>query len=262
MSILFTTTPALAAKIDELKGSPVESGALSGVEATATVLVPWVDRWTIVDDIVGSRRTYPYAPNSGALALSASISPFGKSTDDGQGLTYEKAKIAIKYGQLDGQQVDGGSGTVYAESLQPSAEFMPLNHEKFRWASASGDKLLEAEAPGRLEIGLDYVQKQYQLSTVPATVLSTIGNVNSGAQVSAILGLTFAAETLLYTTPTLERTIASDGTGKWDLTMAFSYRASGWNKFWRADTQAYARIYIAGGSQYNNYPLSSSLPLL
>ena len=262
MTVNFTDNATYANDIDELKGSPAESGSLSGVEATATILVPWSLRWLIVDDIVGLRRSYPHAPSSGSIALSASITPFGASTDDGQGLTYEKAQIAIKYGQLDGQAIDGGSGTVYAESLQPSAEFTPLNFKKFRWGSASGEQLLESEAPGKLEVGLDYVQKQYQLSTVPAAVLSTIGNVNSGSQVAAILGLTFPAETLLYTTPTLDRTLDSAGNGKWDLTMAFSYKPNGWNKFWRADTQAYDRIYIAGGVQYNNYPLTSSLPLL
>lgn len=259
MSILFTDNGSLADKIDEMHGTLQESVTKEGLTASVQVKVPWADRYTIIDDIIGLRRTYPYAPSSGAVATTGGSRPFGGSSQSTQGLSYEHAIVTINYEQ---RNTETFAGTVYSESVEPSAEFLTLDHNDFRWGAADGDEVLETEAPGRLETGFDYVQNLYELSSIPNAVLSTIGHVNQSFHYAAILGFNFPPETLLYVIPSTSRELDSQGNGKWKLTLRTSFKPNGWNKYWRAKNKQYESIYIAGGDEYKNYPLSGSLPII
>jgi hypothetical protein len=93
------------------------------------------------------------------------------------------------------------------------------------------------------------------------------GCVNSNAMTAKLCGLSFPAETLLYQPPSMQRVISTNGrnaqTDGWQISYRLSYRASGWNKFWRKTTGAFSRIYTKEGDIYYNYPLadlSSAFP--
>jgi hypothetical protein len=83
---------------------------------------------------------------------------------------------------------------------------------------------------------------------VPAAVLTLIGKVNSTDVASPSLGLTFAAETLLYNPPRLRRQVSSSGAVSVTLAYAFLYKPQTHNKFWRAATQAWEPIFKTGVS--------------
>ena len=118
------------------------------------------------------------------------------------------------------------------------------------------------QSPGRLIRGLTISRTLYQVTALPIALITSIGKVNDADYISALLVLTFAAETLLYTPPNMNRTITTAGDKGWTVNMKFMYKPDTWNKFWRSTTQAYEAIFIAGGIEYKNYPLADFSSLL
>lgn len=228
--------------------------------ATVTLRCAWADRFTVLEDILFNGGTYPYLPGALMYAQEGSCVPAsGQALNDGEGLTYEHALVTIKY---TNDKDDNGSGDIISESLEPHVEFMSLDPAEFRWGSASGDALNAEEAPGRLIVGFDYVQTEYNLVTLPTTIITELGKCNSGTIAASLLGISFAAETLLFASATPSRKIDSAGNAKWTLAKRFSFRPTEWNKFWRGKTQSWESIYIAGGSIYRNFPTSGTLPIV
>lgn len=249
--------------VHELK-DPVENSSRTSFSATAYLKCPWVNRDAVINDLLINLVLYPRLPLYGARATSCSATFFGGTIQDNQLMVPEEAQITVNYTQ--GQE-DDGSGNIFSETLEPNAEFITLNHKKFRWGSATGRKVEPEEAPGKLIVGFDYVQTRYNLSALPIEILSP--NVVNDAPVAAtLLGLTFPTETLLYVNSVPSRTIDSAGNDKWTMPSRFSYRENGWNKFWNpaAGTNGdWERIYKSteyGGAQYNNFPLEDISGLL
>lgn len=214
-----------------------------------TLRCPWANRRSVVDDILGYSRPYPRFSSGDARARTAAIVGDGTFVKDGSLHDPEVALITITYGPGP----EDVEGNIISETLEPSAEFLTNDHRQFRWSSASGDKLVPEEAPGKLIIGLDYVQTRYNLGSLPVQILLP-GICNNGAWTAQTLGLTFAIETLLYVNSIPNRTITTGGTEGWNMTSRASFRPNGWNKFWRAKTQSWESMYIAGGAEYKNFP--------
>ena len=247
--------------VHEMAGSPQENLTEKGLTATCRLLCDWGDRYTVANEVIGDSILYPHAPGSLARAKTGTIEGFGKCERVGDLVVYTKAIVTVNFEQFDGED-DGVD--IFAESIEPLIEFITLSHEDFRWGSDTGDPLLPAEAPGMMIVGFDYVQTRYELSAVPAAVLTAIGHVNSASVSATLLGLTFAAQTLLFSSSVPTRTLKSDGTGKWTLTSRFSFRANTWNKVWRAETETFESIYHkdGGGTPELIYPTSASLPIV
>jgi hypothetical protein len=117
--------------------------------------------------------------------------------------------------------------------------------------------LSENQAPGQIIRGMNLVRTLYNLTSVPVSYLSLPGKTNSASYSSALLGLTFAAQTLLFQPGQLTRTIKLSGTEGFVAQVKMSYNPNGWNVYWNEAAQAYQPIYVAGGSQYFSYPLAS-----
>jgi hypothetical protein len=169
----------------------------------------------------------------------------------GQSCEYLDALVTVAYST---EEED-----LLSESLEPTAEFITLDYKRFRWSGADGDPLLEGEAPGKLVRNLNLVRNIMKIVDIPVATLDLPGSVNHEDYVSALLGLTFPAETLLFQPPAMSRTITTAGAKAWNLNLKFSYKPWGWNKYWRSKTETYERIYIVGMSgadPYNMYPLN------
>jgi hypothetical protein len=183
--------------------------------------------------------------------------------ESGQACEVIDALVTINYSTKEPEEL-------IAESLEPTAEFITLDYRRFRWGAANGDPVLEGEAPGKLLHGLNLVRTYYKIANPPAAILTLPGSVNNGAYNSSLLGLTFPVETLLFQPPQLSRKIDTEGAKKWDMTLKFTFKPEGWNKFWRAKTQQFERFWIVStdgygvdvGVQYNMYPLKDFSSLL
>jgi hypothetical protein len=251
----------------ELPGSPTEQWTEEGFTATVKLMCAWGVRNTLATEIMTQREPYPRFPGTKAYPRVADIEPFPAKIDEsavawgllGSLSSFESALVTISY-DTSGADVD-----LIDEVLEPTAEFMTLDHKDFRWGSGTGDELKEGEAPGKLIRGLDYRVTFHQAPYIPAAVLTLPGYCNEEALTSYTLGLTFPAQTLLFQPPTATRRITSQMVECWKLGYRFSYRATGWNKFWRQAADDWAEIWHAGGTRYYNYPLGdfpSAFPLL
>lgn len=235
-----------------------------GVGTARVVLrCSWADRHAIVEDILGNRREWPHGSGEKPRAHRIGVVPAPSCDGNvvlGQCISYDEALLTVDY------STDTEEDLVY-ESLEPQIEFITLDYKQFRWGSASGDPLIEAEAPGKQIRSMVLNRTLYDVEgPLPNSLLTLMGTCNRDEYYSQSLGLTFAKETLLYAPPSMSRTITTNQVEGWHINFKFPFQEFGWNKFWRADTQSWERIYVAGtggsgsgsgaaGDIYYNYPL-------
>lgn len=240
-------------------GSQQENRTLSDWSPSVVLRCAWSSRHALVADLLGNRREWPHGTGDKPRAVSASIVPFPSTevgTITGQSHNYDDALVTVNYSS-------NVESDLVSESLEPTVEFQILDYKRFRWGSGSGDPLLEGEAPGKQLRGLNLVRTFYGLSSLPTEILTGVGKVHNASYVSSLLGLTFAADTLLFVPPSLNRTITTAGSRGWTATVKFVYKPETWNKFWRASSGAYESIYLAGsGSAYESYPPANLSALL
>lgn len=230
----------------------------SGMSATVTVQCAYSARHALVAEVMGTAYPNSSFPNP-PQCVNAVIKPLTGDAAGTAGQTnlYALAEITFTYSSKIQDLI--------SESLEPTAEFLTLDYRMFRWSAANGTPLTEGEAPGKLFKGLNIVRTLYQVTSAPATILSAIGGVNSASYTSALLGLTFATETLLYQPPHLARIIKTDGTVGRTVTLKFGYKPQTWNKFWnvrKSGGPGWDTLYQATGGQYKNYPPTDFSALL
>lgn len=233
-----------------------DMGRLSGVAAKVTLRCAWDDRFLLMADLIGNNRVWP----NGGFVIPPMVQSCGAVPDHGayitvgQACVYEHALVTVNYSH---NIVD-----VFSESLEPTAEFITVDHKQFRWGAADGEVLLEGEAPGFLLRSCNLVRTLYNLPSLPADILSLVGMSNDDDYTSTLLGLTFPEETLLFQPPMPSRTFTTTGTTGWTLQMKFSSKPQGWNKFWRGsilgvnpgEVGNWDEIYHINGGLYKPHP--------
>ena len=217
----------------ELHGSPTETWDLfNGISAQRKLMCAWDDRYTLAAGLVGL-STYVHHGSAVLLATGCTIAPFNaKQLGTGNLAAYENAVLDIKYTVPTLEETEEESGIYVSESLEPAAEMMSLDHTGFKWKS-SGDALKPDEAPGRMFSTLDYVVTRHRMASIPNWFLTLIGCINNDTVTAPLLGLSFAARTLLFNPPTLQRQVNFDMTSMgWNATIRLTHQPNEWNRFW------------------------------
>lgn len=248
---------------EEMESSPVERLLTSGFEATRRLKCAWADRLDLARELSGSAEwvedelvvtpaaTYPNF--SAASVRSVQIAPFGvisADTVDASQAAYPCAILTVHYATPSSDSSGSSSAspdTLVAESLEPTTEFLTISADGLRWGSTSGTALLPDESPGQQMRGLNWVYTRFRMPVVVPATFSLVGKVNASSITSTTLGVSFAAETLLYNPPLLKRTTSLAGVSDWQVTYRFSYRPTGWNRFWRSSTSTFDQIFTASG---------------
>lgn len=230
-----------------------------GFNASVTLRCAWADRHALIADFYTNMPVWPYGSII-AYPISASVVPASSTWFESSG------QIITNYGDSSALVTVNFSSaaeqTLISESFEPSVEAQILNHHLFMWSS-DGGPLLEEEAPIRQVRGLTLVRTLHKIASIPVAVATEVGKCNSAQYVSALLGITFPAETLLFQPKGANRTITTSGSQGWDLQMAFIYKPEGWNYFWRAKTQVWDEIKIrSSGTVYKNIELGNFATLL
>ena len=253
----------------EKNGSRVENYGmpLSG-SSSVTLYCAWANAINLVSDILDNRRTDPLHP--GLFASKASVKAAGGETSgytvdevsSPQLIIPDVAEVTVTYGTLDAEEREANpagdpNAEWYTENIEPTLEFMTLNHNDFQWGSAiPGIPLKPEEAPGRLIPGLKLIRHFRNVATLPTGIASLMGKVNNTLYTSMYLdGITFGVETLLYQPPVISRVVKRNGSGAWDYKTEFLYKEHGWNKYWHAIGQAYLSLYTRENPpvEYKNY---------
>lgn len=221
----------------------VDFDALTGdISATVDLYCDWSMRWALVADLLNNGRAFPGYGRGAPIAIKCSVKPFGTLLGQGQSLLYSEALVTVSYGIRRWDAV--GPYDVVAESIEPSAEYRKLPFADFRWASKTGDPVVEDEAPGKLEVKLTLTRQIFKIPTpLSLLTLTATGKVHNAPYYSPLLGVSFAKDTLLYLEPSMERTLQNNGSGGVNYTQKWAIKPTGWNKFYRAKTGTYEYQY-------------------
>jgi len=233
-----------------------------GASGSVSLMCDWSIRHEVMADILpknvyGSpvvRSYWPYGDYiNQPYATRIGCKPFETAfTGEGQAINYRTALLTVQYERRPDSEPDD----LVSETIESTAEFITLDHKRFTWKDADGPALDEKEAPGRLVRGLILSRTYYKIQApLPGGLLTLPGHVNQTAYTSTMLGLTFAAETLLFSPNSMDRTITTDGDSGFNVNLQFMYKPETWNKFWRQDEQEYQRIWdTENEEEYENYP--------
>lgn len=157
------------------------------------------------------------------IGLEPSSEPLGK---------YTKAQLTVTYGSLEYDLPEEEEVTYINESVEPAAEFLTLSTKGLYWGTGEDKKeLIASEAPAIIVRMVDWVYTLYRIKTIPNWIWTYPGCVNDGNIISRRLNRIFAAGTLLCGNPALSKEVTSEGTRSWTITVRFTYRPEGWNKF-------------------------------
>ena len=258
---------AITVSYAEMQGSPSESQARSGAKiATRQLICDWGDRWTLLGQI--QNDAYENESGTGMICTGATSAPvLGANSGATTISTYEKALITANYSIVTFES--DPSGVNITESIEPNAEFLTVSPKRLRWTNATGDQVVDDEAPGKLLIGFDYVINKENLVEVPSTILTLINKVNAASISPTSEGLDhliFPAETLLYQPPSIARSFNEDGDAVWNVSYRLTYKPNidvsgvkrGWNYYFRVKDGAgeegnFDTMFNFNGNQYLAY---------
>ncbi len=252
---------AISVAYYEMAGWPRELVFVDAFAGERKLICAWGDRATLANDILSpGNNVYPYN-NSGALVSHVpKIRPLagGKETQGAQihMASYEKAVVTVNYstkGRIVG--VTPG-GDLISEWMSTGSTFKTLDRTQLAWAANDGEPLRPGEGPDKIEPVANYVLLYNSLPSLPGSVLTSPGTVNSEAVSTYLLGLTFAAETLMYAGSNITRSLNPQGASAFQVRQKFRYRANadefgvhGWNYFWRTKKNKYEQVFEAGGDR-------------
>lgn len=247
-------TAAITIPHEELATSPRESWSADSFKATRQLRCAWKDRLALAEQLAGSRSadgsyqspaSYPHF--SAARVASVSIEPVGPPADlagDTQAAAYTHAVVTAAYA------TDVDVQALVSERIEPTSQSLTLGTSGLAWDAAPGDggqPLNADEAPLHIVRGLDYVLTLHRAATIPQATLSLIGKTNASDVHATRLGLSFPAQTLLYTPPKLERIITTEGAQAWRIEYRLRYRPFSWNHAWHSAAADYRPLYSTHG---------------
>ncbi len=258
----------------EVGPSPEVDWDPQNIRAQRNLQCNWADRYYLAQQLLGHSTwaggstihyMLPQAfPDSyGLYCNKVRIQPFGAPIDSGDTkiMAYTKSRLVVSYKPVPLPESGGApqAQILVSESIDPVAEFLTMPNRKLYWDNAQAVELSADEAPGIIIHMVDWVYTIHQLPYIPSEVFTKIGYCNSASVVSKGLGKTFEAETLLYNPPSASREIDSFGFYAWSLTMRFTYRPQGWNKFPKAGEHSldFRVIYNSGGDPLKIYPTTN-----
>ena len=257
---------AVTDAVEEFASVEEEISYIGDNTAKVVLRCPWNKRVDVCNDILVWGKYYPNI-TMGAVASKASIKPVPvKPTADAVNgrIQYAEALITVYYetskvGRLD---KDESSGIVFSEEIEEVVEGQKLNPKNFCWGTAAGGDRV-SDGPVRQMRYIRIRRTLYNLTSVPAAFFTLPGKTNVASYTSVPLGLVAAAETLLFSPGSVQRSVTTGGTKGFNVPMLLSYRPEGWNTYWNPDKNngsgqpagGYDEIYDEkAGAVHKNFP--------
>lgn len=224
-----------------------ENVTLETREPRVTLRTDWNNRYALVNDLQVNLRPWPH---SGGLnpprASSCVIRGAGVNgvVDGEQTLSYDFALVDVTYRPFFQPSDPAANYTAFTEVIQPFIEYRNVDHNLLRWGSPTGEPVARDETTAtrlqRMKITRKYFRWEGPL---PTLILDAQSKVNELQRTSALLGLPFQPETLLFSPGPIDRVIQSNGDSTLNLQLDFHYKEEGWNQFWRIDENEYQTMF-------------------
>lgn len=249
-----------------------------GLTATTGLWCAYADRFALCNDLVMSRRVYPYSNLRNCICKSAEPTLQGghpSRSDQGFELqdtdfvkviaTFEMDSSEREEDEEQEQPEDERPYSSVVEDLDVGAQFLPMDHKNFRWVTASenaitwGSPLKAEEAPSKLQPTMKLIRTLKKVKQVPQQILSLAGHVNKSAYTSKYNGINYAPETLLFLGARLANTYTELGSNGFDMQLNFGIHAVSWNKFYDKESDGWREIAVDNGmlsspNIYKPYP--------
>lgn len=242
----------------EEEGTPrTNYDSVQGVlNANVVLRTLYAQRYEVFSDIVDNRRPWPHLPGAvrPPIAFSGSISQIGcNTTVNSEFHTYEHSLLTIQYSNAP------RTGLIQ-EEIRPASSFLKLDHEALYWPDE--DSVTASEAPGFYSTSFVIIRTINDLiPPIDNHYLDLIGTVNEKVFVLTTLNRSFAAETVLYSDPSITFQFRADGSERVKVVQRLIVRQgteakpATWNKYWRTKSQTFDEITrLVGGDVVKSYP--------
>lgn len=294
MGVVYTPASGFSEATFGVGESPREMISRSKFKAQRTLICPWENRFAVAESLltaytitmsgvvfkIGDRYTTNADAGGGGVEVRnayvkqiSSIKPKGASTGSGENADWTGAK-AILIVDYETSEFDPGTPdqtpdsnssasedifNVISEQWTASTEFITLEAEHLQWED--GTKLKPDEGPGKILPMWVWTVSWKQTTPMDHSILYMDGMVNANAIYSKSMGLTFKAETMLYTEPRFSSTLFSDGTRLTEIEISFLIRphnkadanTATWNRFFRPKTGNWQKIQNRAGAAVDVY---------
>lgn len=231
----------------EYDGWPLEPVSVGEFAPVRKGWVEWANRYTeasTLDDL-----EYPYVPGCGAYPERMLIEPSGAQNGILNGLAqYERADLTVWYSS----KINTNSAII--EELLPTTTIAPCTPMSLYWSDQTA---VEGNQKPYIPIsGAVFSHTRCKLALVPTAVLTQANCVNATALYSQVLGITFAAETLLAQVPRIKRTWTVSGMTSFKVEQDFVFKSNGglgWNSCYRPENGAHEYVYDENGVRLRDY---------
>jgi hypothetical protein len=250
--------PTITVPFTECDDSPQEQWTDKGFQATVKLKCAWNDRDTLASELLQQGGTYYFRNNwTSARARSIAITAFGvgdpptiTGPEGPKWMNPDSAILTVQY--VDDENTAQGT-EVLVESLEPTCELLHVPGQFLHWQV--GGNMVDPEVGVALrQYKMVYSVARKGIPYIPSAVLALLGCCNSVPVQASRLGVTFAAETLLYNSPQCSRRFTTSGTEGWDMAFKWPYQPQGWNQFWNPQKMAWDKMLLANGSWYKPFP--------
>ena len=272
-----TVEAILTVTHEELVPSPDEAYDEESFHATRILKCAWGDRHDFARELRGwiegdwpnFVRHLPHRYPDVPAAFVRSIGLEGQAKSGAEGSDTERISYANGYAELavgyntKGQGEGGGAGdnpiVIVTEALEPAAEFVTLSGTALGFVAPPGElDSVPAEDNDVTVLArtIEWIYTIHQLTTLPTAFLSLVSHVNQYEVFSHSLNFTFNPEVLLYHGASPRRIITTEGVEAWEVTLRFTARRFGWNKWWKPGSgpdDEPQPVYTTQG-QYKPYP--------
>lgn len=233
-------------------------GVGSGISCSVGLRVSAANKNALINDLLTNSRAWPdpvllYPPRAKtckAVPVAIGATP----TTPFQSFDFSEYIVTVSYSSEE-------SLDIVAETLEPTADFLRLDHTFYRWKT-SGAPLSAGEAPAVLQPAIKLTRQFFNRAAVPNALLLP-GHCHNASWTSPTFGISFGAKTLMLTPqPVTTKKTTTGGSPSFDYGASFHYNPYGWNKFLRIDTGTYDEIVGPTGATVEPYPPANLLALL
>lgn len=222
--------------------------------AAVTLGCPWDQRYTVANDLLANRRTFPGLTGTGSPRVNdVQIEGWGVTgtivVGSEQMIEYEQARLEVTYEPLQADiPADPGLAgyDLIIETIEVEVNTKRYNSRKtLKWETlvdGNSYNVASGDAPSKQVRSVRLEREFIGLAVLPANIFTLVDSCNIAVYNSTILGVPFEAESLKYNGPVLNRTIRSDGSSGFNVKLSWSYKPNGWNVFWRPFISDYDKM--------------------
>lgn len=250
----------------EIEGSFTEVQNESTWTQNVSLVCDWSDRNDLIGSIRGNRHPTIGSGGNPPIAIGFRVQGLESkdSTDSAaQQFYYKTAQVDVTYKILTPQAPAGGGPNdpsptfnyeYYTETIEPTIEQLRWSHRRLRWGQGANSRLIEPEEAPTFPVFRERFSRTYiGLVTPIGTAFSTLqGKINKDPVVSNIIGVTYPAQTVLYSNRTINASSSATNFGidnRVNMTLNFMYRQETWRKFYDVETNNFEKMYTASGSE-------------